>query len=150
SENVSNGVAYAPPRIEGVVLSVTDVSALERVRARLRQLSAIVESSTDAIIGITLDGVITTWNNGAETLYGYSHEEAVGSNIDMLAAAASHAEITKHLSAVSRGDRIEDIETLRVRKDGKLLDVSVVISPVFDFEGNIAGGSVITRDVTAL
>ncbi|MCH6567110.1 MAG: PAS domain S-box protein [Nitrospinae bacterium] len=70
-------------------MSVTDISALERVRSRLRQLSAIVESSADAIIGTTLHGVVTTWNNGAERLYGYSMDEAVGSNIDKLATPAS-------------------------------------------------------------
>src|SRR6185503_3856507 len=84
SESNTSRTPLAEMRIDGVVVSLTDISALERARARWRHLSAIVESSDDAIIGIRLDGVIVTWNRGAERLYGYTAEEAMGNNIDML------------------------------------------------------------------
>src|SRR4029079_6344710 len=85
------------PGVDGVVLSLTDISALERVRARLRQMSAIVESSEDAIIGTTLDGIITTWNRGAERLYGYSSEQAIGQRLDMLTPAVHRDQVTRIL-----------------------------------------------------
>jgi two-component system, chemotaxis family, CheB/CheR fusion protein len=122
---------YGVSRIEGVVLSLTDISALDRVRAKLRQLSAIVESSDDAIIGKTLDGIITSWNRGAERLYGYSPEEVMGRNITMLSPTG-------------------DPDHIRLRKDGTVLDVSVTISPVCDADGTIVGASAIARDVTQL
>ena len=136
--------------VEGVVLSLTDISALERMRSRLRQMSAIVESSEDAIIGSTLDGTITTWNRAAERLYGYSSEEAVGRNISMLAAAGAEGGIASMLESLRRGERIEKLETMRIRKDAHLIDISVAVSPVYDADGCIAGASLIGRDVTQL
>ncbi|HLH30420.1 MAG TPA: PAS domain S-box protein, partial [Terriglobia bacterium] len=137
-------------RIEGVVLSLTDISALDRVRSKLRQMSAIVEWSDDAIIGQTLDGTITTWNRGAERLYGYSAEEVVGRNISILAPFASADQVPDLLAAIRRGQRIEHAELFRVRKDATLLDVSVSISPIHDSDGRITGASIIARDVMQL
>src|SRR2546427_665872 len=122
---------FSVSRIEGVVLSLTDISALDRVRSRVRHLSAIVESSEDAIIGKTLDGIVTTWNRAAERLYGYSPDEVIGRNITMLSPTA-------------------DPDDIRLRKDGTVLDVSVTISPVCDADGTIVGASAIARDVTQL
>jgi two-component system CheB/CheR fusion protein len=137
-------------RIEGVVLSLTDISALDRVRSKVRQLSAIVESSDDAIIGQTLDGTVMTWNRGAERLYGYMPEEVIGRSIAVLAPRSGSEQIPALLEAVKRGERIEHAETMRVRKDGALLDVSVSISPIYDSEGKISGASAIVRDVAQL
>jgi two-component system CheB/CheR fusion protein len=136
--------------IEGVVLSVTDISALERVRSRLRQMSAIVESSEDAIIGSTLEGVMTTWNRGAERLYGYSADEAIGQHISVLAPPGHEREIEAMFESLRRGERIEQSDTMRIRRDGTPIDVSVTISPVLDSEGRIIGASAIGRDVTQL
>jgi two-component system, chemotaxis family, CheB/CheR fusion protein len=136
--------------VEGVVLSLTDISALERIRARLRHMSAIVESSEDAIIGSTLDGIITTWNRGAERLYGYSSEEAIGQRASLLAPAGHDKEIARILESIRRGERVEQSEAMRIRKDGSSLDVATNISPVFDSEGRIIGASAIGRDVTQL
>jgi two-component system, chemotaxis family, CheB/CheR fusion protein len=136
-----------PARVEGVVLSLTDISALERVRSRLRQLSAIVESSEDAIISQSLDGSITTWNRGAERLYGYSAEEVIGRNIVMLIAGGSDDQVAALLESIRRGGRIEHADTFRLRKDGGLLEVSVTISPIHDVDGRISGASAIVRDV---
>ena len=137
-------------RIEGVVVSLTDISALDRVRSRLRQLSAIVESSDDAIIGQSPDGTITTWNRGAERLYGYPAGEVIGRNITILAPDSAAAQIRSFLERVKRGERIEHAETMRVRKDRSLMDVSVSISPIHDSDGRICGASAIVRDVAQL
>jgi two-component system CheB/CheR fusion protein len=141
---------YGAPRIEGVVISLTDISALDRVRARLRQLSAIVESSDDAIIGKTLDGTIISWNRGAERLYGYTAEEAIGRNVSMLAPQGYTDEISGFAETLRSGGRIEHLETLRVRKDGSLIDISVTVSPILDAESTIIGASAIARDITQL
>src|SRR5262249_16248461 len=102
---------YQLGAIEGVVVSLTDISALERIRARLRQMSGIVEYSEDAIIGTTLDGIMTTWNRGAERLYGYSPEEVIGRSIAILTPPGLEKEIENILQSVKRGQRIEQSET---------------------------------------
>jgi two-component system, chemotaxis family, CheB/CheR fusion protein len=141
---------YGTPRIEGVVISLTDISALDRVRARLRQLSAIVESSDDAILGKTLDGTIVSWNRGAERLYGYTAEEAIGRNVSMLAPNGQADQIANFCETLRAGDRIEHVETLRRRKDGSIVDISVTISPIHDTDGSVIGASAIARDITQL
>jgi two-component system CheB/CheR fusion protein len=137
-------------KIEGVVISLIDISALERVRGRLAQLSAIVEHSQDAIIGKTLDGMITTWNRGAERLYGYTAEEVVGRNIKLLAPPGMEREIDGFMESLRAGKKIESTETISIKKDSSMMDVSVTISPIYDSDGNIAGASAIARDITAL
>ena len=141
---------YGAPRIEGVVISLTDISALDRVRARLRQLSAIVESSDDAILGMTLDGMIVSWNRGAERLYGYAAEEAIGRNVSMLAPPSQKDQLASFAETLRAGGRIEHVETTRVRKDDSLVDISVTISPILDADGTIIGASAIARDITQL
>ena len=145
----SFGTHVNPPRIEGVVISLTDISALDRVRSKLRQMSAIVEFSDDAIIGANLDGTITAWNRGAERLYGYSPDEAIGRNINMLAPVGVD-EMKEFLDGLHRGRKIDQVETMRLRKDGSVVDVSVTMSPVYDSEGTIAGASAIARNISQL
>jgi two-component system, chemotaxis family, CheB/CheR fusion protein len=135
---------------DGVVLTITDISALEHARARLAQLSAIVESSDDAILGKTLDGVITSWNNGARRLYGYTAEEAVGRHASFLCPPAHKQEIDDVIRQVREGRPVDRIETVRQRKDGTLVDVSVTFSPILDSSGTIVGISAISRDITQL
>ena len=137
-------------RIEGVVVSLTDISALDRVRSRLRQMSAMVESSDDAIIGTTLDGTITSWNRGAERIYGYNSEDVIGRHITALAPMGCQDQIATFLDTLRRGERVEQIEILRLHKDGSLRDISVTISPIHDSEARIVGTSLIGRDVTQL
>src|SRR5438552_14851197 len=132
---------------EGVVVSLTDVSALERVRSRLRQMSAIVESSDDAIISASLDGTITSWNRGAVRIYGYSSEEAAGRHMKLLAPLGCEAQVTEFLEKLRRGETLEPVDVLGLHKDGSLRDVSVTISPIHDAEGRVAGASAIGRDV---
>lgn len=137
-------------RVVGVMLSLTDISALDHARARINQLSAIVESSDDAIIGKDLDGIITSWNRGAQRLYGYTPEEAIGRDIAMLAPPGYEAQIAEFTEAIRRGERIMHVETVRAHQDGTLLDVSVTISPIYDRDGCIVGASAIARDISAL
>jgi PAS domain S-box-containing protein len=146
----AGGVTSASRPTEGVVLSLTDISALDSARARLRQLSAIVESSQDAIIGNRLDGTITSWNNGAERLFGYSATEAIGSNISMLLPRGYLDEMSHFQETLRSGGRLENVETTRLRKDGRVIDISVTVSPICDAEGNIIGSSAIARDITQL
>jgi two-component system CheB/CheR fusion protein len=135
---------------DGVVLTLTDVSALEHARARLAQLSAIVESSGDAIIGKTLDGVITTWNASASRLYGYTAEEAIGRHASFLYPPGRKEEVDAVLAEVRAGQPAERMETQRLRKDGTQIDVSVTFSAIRDPNGAISGISGISRDISQL
>ena len=122
----------------------------ERRRAEEAQarLAAIVESSQDAIISKTLQGVIQTWNAGAERLFGYRAEEAVGRSITLIIPRDRHSEETEILARIARGERIEHYETIRVSKDGREIEISLTISPVRDADGNIIGASKVARDIT--
>ncbi len=113
------------------------------------QLAAIVESSDDAIIGKTLDGTITSWNAGAERLYGYSASEMKGHPIFLLAPQDRPDEQKAILRRIKRGESVNHYETSRVRKDGQQIDVSLTVSPIKDYAGKIVGASVIARDITA-
>ncbi len=115
--------------------------------ARYR-LAAIVESSDDAIIGKTLDGFVTSWNAGAERIFGYTAEEAVGRHISFLVPPMQRDEIPSILERLRRGERIAHFETRRRRKDGTIIDVSLSISPIRDDAGRVIGASKIARDVT--
>jgi PAS domain S-box-containing protein len=111
-------------------------------------LSTIVESAEDAIISKTLDGIITSWNPGAETVFGYSPEEVIGKPVTILIPPEQHNEKPAILAKLRRGERVEHYETRRRRKDGTIIDISLTVSPVRDGEGRIVGASKIARDIT--
>lgn len=113
-----------------------------------RRLAAIVESSDDAIISKTLDGTITSWNHGAEMLYGYTPDEAVGNPTSILVPTEREDEVPMVLEKVARGESIEHFETRRLTKDGRTIDVSLTISPIKDADGRVVGASTIARDVS--
>ncbi len=113
------------------------------------RLALIIDSSEDAIIGKNLDGTITSWNKGAERIYGYTQEEVTGKNISMLAPKDRPDEIPGILRKIARGESTEHFETLRVAKDGRYVNVSITVSPLRDAAGDIIGASVIGRDITA-
>ncbi|MBA3459653.1 MAG: PAS domain S-box protein [Deltaproteobacteria bacterium] len=136
--------------IEGVVLTITNITALDKARSRLAQLSAIVESSDDAIVGKALDGTITTWNKGAEQMYGYTAEEAIGQNVSKLMAPGAESELASAIERIKLGERVDHMRSLRVRKDGTRLDVSVTMSPILDASGELCGVSAIARDISAM
>ena len=111
-------------------------------------LSAIVDSSDDAIVSKDLNGVITSWNKGAERLFGYAAEETVGRPVTMLIPADRLDEEAKILEQLKRGERVDHFETIRVRKDGSQLNISLTISPVKDANGRIVGASKVARDIS--
>jgi len=113
-----------------------------------RYLAAIVESSDDAIITKNLQGIIQTWNRSAERLFGFTAEEAVGQSILMLIPEERHHEEEDIISRLRRGERIEHFETLRRHKEGKLVPISLTISPVKNASGEVIGASKIARDIT--
>jgi two-component system, chemotaxis family, CheB/CheR fusion protein len=143
-------VSTRPDAPDGVVLTLTDISALEQARAKVAQLSAIVESSDDAIVGSGLDGSITSWNNGACRLYGYTADEAIGRRLGFLQPPGREDEAEGVLSQVRGGRSIERVETALVRKNGTLVDVSVKFSPIYDGSAATIGISAISRDITQL
>jgi PAS domain S-box-containing protein len=113
-------------------------------------LAAIVESSDDAILSKDLNGIITSWNGGAERIFGYTAEEAIGQPITMLMPPDRVSEEPTILARIRRGERIDHYETVRRRKDGKLLDISLTVSPITDSQGQVIGASKIARDITEL
>src|SRR5215213_938378 len=151
-----NDITFVGPegllRLSMFVVVAVLISALSAWRTRAEEahsrLAALVEYSDDAIIAKTLDGVITSWNKGAEKLYGYSAEEAVGQHISMLAPPEQHDEIPDILESIRRGENIDHFETVRVTKDGRKLNISLTVSPVKNSRGDIAGASTIAHDIT--
>ena len=151
-----------------VLTAIRDVSDRKRIEEDLRRaneelelrrarelrdsqnrLAAIADSSQDAIIGKTLDGIITQWNKGAEEMYGYSAMEIIGQNVSVLCPPDRPDEIPGILARIRRGEHVDYFESVRLTKDGRRLNVSVAVSPVHDAEGNIIGASAIGRNITA-
>jgi PAS domain S-box-containing protein len=122
--------------------------ALRESEQQLRWLASMVESSDDVIISKNLDGVIISWNKGAERVFGYTAEEAIGQPITIVIPEDRHDEERKLLTRIRRGERINLYETVRRRKHGSLIAVSLTVSPVRDAEGKIVGASKIARDIT--
>ena len=135
-------------RHAGRVWSFRDVTERNRADEARFRLAAIVESSDDAIVSKTLDGVITTWNQGAERMFGYAADEIVGRPVTVLIPPDRQHEEPVILGRLRRGQRIDHYESIRVRKDGALLNVSLTVSPVRDARGRIIGASKIARDIT--
>lgn len=136
-----------PVRIDGVGIDVTDRTMAEHARFRL---AAIVESSDDAILSKTLDGIVTSWNAGATRLFGYVPEEVIGQSIMKLIPQDLWPEEHEILSRLRKGERVDHYETLRLRNDGTAVEVSLSVSPIRDITGAIVGASTIARDIGAL
>ena len=125
-----------------------DITGWKRAEERIRELGAIVESSDDAILGKTLDGIITSWNKGAEKIYGYVENEVIGQPISILVPTDRQDEAPQILGRLARGEAVNHYETVRRRKDGQEIYVSLTISPIRNPAGQIIGASTVARDVT--
>jgi PAS domain S-box-containing protein len=134
--------------IVGVVNFFHDITERKQAERTASSLAAIVDSSDDAIISKNLDGTITTWNSGAARIFGYTAEEAIGRQITMLIPPDRLDEEATILDRLKRGERVDHFETVRLRKDGIALDISLTISPVRDRNGRIVGASKVARDIT--
>jgi PAS domain S-box-containing protein len=132
------------------VLARQAADLIERTRAedQLRWFASIIENSDDAIITKNVDGVIRSWNKAAERLFGYSAEEVVGKPITILIPPERQDEEPTILERIRRGERIDHYETIRQRKDGSLINISLTVSPVRNAEGKIVGASKIARDIS--
>jgi PAS domain S-box-containing protein len=147
-----NEAAFAylqkPVSLDALLRTVIRALARRRADESHRRLAAIVEGSDDAIIGKTLEGTIVSWNAAAERLYGYAPSEVLGRSIALVVPPELPDELPRILGRIRRGEQIEQYETVRVRKDGSRLYVSLTISPVRDAAGTVIGASTIARDIT--
>jgi PAS domain S-box-containing protein len=132
----------------GRVWSYRDVTERHLAEITARRLAAIVTSSNDAIIGKNLNGIITSWNLGAERIFGYAAEEMIGESITRLIPSDRQDEELEILSRIRRGERFDHFETLRLAKDGRQLNVSITVSPIRDSSGQVIGASKVARDIT--
>jgi PAS domain S-box-containing protein len=132
----------------GAVLVFRDVTEQRRAEEVRARLAAIIDSSEDAVVSKTLDGIITSWNAGAQRLFGYTPDEAVGQSITLIIPPERQDEERTILDRLRRGERVEHFETVRVAKDGRRLDISLTVSPIRNPEGDIIGASKIARDIT--
>lgn len=132
-----------------LTVRLRDITERRRGEEGLQKLAAIVRSSDDAIIGKTVEGRIGSWNAGAERLYGYPAEEVLGRHISVLVPPDRLEELHQIFNRVLRGDHITNLETVRLRKDGAQVEVSLSVSPIRDPDGRIVGLSAIGRDITA-
>jgi PAS domain S-box-containing protein len=139
----------ADGRIAGVIVSFRDDTMQRHARQTTALLAAIVASSDDAIVSKNLDGMIESWNKGAEHIFGYTADEAIGKHITLIVPPDHRKEEDEILARLRRGERIDHFQTVRRRKDGTLLDVAVTISPLRDSSGRVIGASKVARDITA-
>ncbi|MCA9228494.1 MAG: PAS domain S-box protein, partial [Planctomycetales bacterium] len=139
---------YHNGRVDGAVVVFDDMTGQRRAEQERVRLADIVDSSYDAIIGRSLDGTIVSWNRGAERTYGYSAEEAIGRTIHLILPRRLEITEPNFASLIRHGEPFQQFETLRRRKDGSLIDVSLTVSPTFDVDGCLIGVSTIERDIT--
>ena len=135
-------------KFTGLLAMFTDITERKKAEEKIQNLANIVESSNDAIITKSLDGIITSWNKGAEQVYGYSAKEIIGKPMYILSPSRSDEETNKLIEKVKKGEGTQQYETSRLRKDGTIIHVSISLSPVFDSSGKLIAVSVTARDIT--
>lgn len=147
-------LAYPTPlfnevgELVGAVNMLVDISERKSAELASQRLAAIVESSDDAIISKDTNGIITSWNGGAQRLFGYYEHEVIGKPVTILIPSDRQDEEPEILSRIRRGERIEHYETIRQKKDGSLIDISLSVSPIVDSSGKVVGASKIARDIS--
>jgi two-component system CheB/CheR fusion protein len=135
-------------RLDGVVITFIDITEVKRAQEVGDQLALIVESSNEAIVSKDLNGIIISWNRGAQQLFGYAAEEVIGRSISILIPADRENEEPGILDRIRRGERVEHYETVRRRKDGALVDIMLTVSPIRNADGKIIGASKIAHDIS--
>ena len=138
----------AHPTDPGLAAFVSDVTQRKQDEAAIARLASIVESSSDAIVSKDLNGTILSWNSGAQRIYGFTPEDAIGKSMEMVLPADRMWEESRILERLRRGEQVDHFETVRVRKDGTHIDVSLTVSPVRSRDGVIIGASHVARDIT--
>ena len=139
---------HAYPSQKGLNVYLRDISERKQAETATRRLASIVESSEDAIVSKDLNGIITSWNHGAQLIFGYTAEEVIGKSVTVLIPEERFDEEPEILGRISRGDRIQHYETVRRRKDGSLVDISLTVSPIRNERDEIVGASKIARDIS--
>jgi PAS domain S-box-containing protein len=134
--------------IYAAMILALDITDIKQAEERSAKLAAIVTNSDDAIVSKTLDGIVTSWNASAERMFGYTEKEMIGQPLLKIVPEGKYDEESRILEQLRKGHRVDHFETIRKTKDGRLLDVSLTVSPVRDSEGNITGASNITRDIS--
>jgi PAS domain S-box-containing protein len=148
-EDSAAPIKDASGNITGAVMVFRDVTERRKSEEVRFRLAAVVESSDDAILSMSLDAIVTTWNKGAQEMFGYAPEEIIGRSVTLLIPPERENEEPQILARIVRGERVDHYETVRMHKDGKRLHVSLSVSPIHDAEGRIVGVSKISRDMTA-
>jgi PAS domain S-box-containing protein len=148
-EPYTQPILDASGEVLGALELMMDITERKMAEKHVAHLAAIVESSEDAIVGKNLNGIVTSWNHGAERLFGYTSEEMIGQSIARLFPPERINEEPQILERIRRGENIKHYETVRVRKNGEYIDISLTISPVKDSKQNVIGASKIARDITA-
>jgi len=136
------------PSADGLFVFITDISERKKAESHQALLASIIESSDEAIISKTTEGIITSWNKGAEDLFGYSREEAIGKSVTMLIPKDRYPEETSIIAKITQGEYVNHYETVRLKKGGLPIDVSITVSPIRDSSGKIIGASKLARDIT--
>jgi PAS domain S-box-containing protein len=147
-ESLSTPFCDADGNLLGAVNVLLDITERQRAHGVASHMNAVVTSSDDAIVSKDLDGIVRSWNQAAERLFGFSAEEMIGRSIRTIIPADRQAEEDEVLAKISRGERVDHFETMRCRKDGSEVPVSLTVSPVRDRDGRIIGASKIARDIT--
>jgi len=141
-------LARLAPAVRRELRAAQERHVRKQAEAAMAHLASIVESCEDAIVGETLDGVVTSWNTGAQRLYGYAPQEMIGRPVSILVPAFRSYDLPEIYDQLKRGQPLEPFETVRLRKDGKAIDVSLTVSPIRDRDGRVMGASTVARDIT--
>jgi len=136
------------PAVNRELRAARDRKVRRQAQLAMAHLASIVETCDDAIISQTLGGTVLSWNSGAEQMFGYSSHEMVGESIETLVPLEQREEISAIRDVIERGRRVERIETMRLRRDGTAIDVSITVSPIKNSDGDIQGASIVLRDIT--
>ncbi len=141
-------LARLAPAVRRELRAAQERRVRKQAEAAMAHLASIVESCEDAIVGETLDGVVTSWNTGAQRLYGYAPQEMIGRPVSILVPAFRSYDLPEIYDQLKRGQPLEPFETVRLRKDSKAIDVSLTVSPIRDRDGRVMGASTVARDIT--